>query len=74
MTFRDAIDRLGARITHEEVAEALGVSVASVRQYRLSPEAQAHRSAPAGWQKALARLARERGKELKALADQLERP
>jgi hypothetical protein len=73
MTFQDAVDRLGARVTHEEVASALGVSVASVRQYRLSPKAQAHRSAPAGWEKALARLARERGKKLKALADALDR-
>jgi hypothetical protein len=73
MKFRDAVDQLGTRITHEEVAGALGVSVASVRQYRLSPDAQAHRSAPPGWQKVLARLARERCKELKALADELER-
>jgi len=72
MTFQDAVDRLGARVTHEEVARALGVSVASVRQYRLLPSAHAHRSPPAGWEKVLARLARERGKELKALADKLE--
>lgn len=72
MTIRDAIDELGTRVTHEEIARALGVSVASVRQYRLSSDAQAHRSPPAGWQKVLARLARQRGKELKALADRLE--
>jgi hypothetical protein len=73
MTIGDAIDKLGARVTHEEIARALGVSVASVRQYRLSPSAQAHRSPASGWQKVLARLARQRGKELKALAARLEK-
>ncbi len=73
MEFRDAIDRLGERVTHEQVASALGVSVASVRQYRLSPDAKAHRSPPVGWRRVLARLARERGNELRALADELER-
>ncbi len=72
MDFRDAVDRLGERVTHEQVAHALGVSVASVRQYRLSPKAKAHRSPPDTWQKVLARLAKERSRELKALADALE--
>lgn len=73
MEFRDALDRLGERVTHEQVASALGVSVASVRQYRLSPDAKAHRSPPGGWQKTLATLARARGRELNALADELEK-
>jgi hypothetical protein len=73
MTFREAIDRLGDRVTHEQVADGLGVSIASVRQYRLSPEATAHRTPPAGWRRVLARLARERGDELRALAEELER-
>jgi hypothetical protein len=72
MNFREAIDRLGERITHEQAARALGVSVASVRQYRLSPEASAHRSAPGGWAKVLARLARNRARTLNDLADELE--
>ena len=71
MDFREAIDRLGERVTHEQAARALGVSVASVRQYRLPPEANAHRSAPPGWAEALARLARERARELSQLADDL---
>jgi hypothetical protein len=73
MDFREAIDRLGERVTHEQAARALGVSVASVRQYRLPPEANAHRSAPSGWPKVLARLARDRIRELSELADELER-
>jgi hypothetical protein len=73
MEFREAIDRLGERVTHEQAARALGVSVASVRQYRLSPEANASRSAPNGWAKVLARLARTRISELSELADELDR-
>ena len=73
MEFREAIDRLGERVTHEQVAEALGVSVPSVRQYRLSPDAKAHRTPPDGWQSALAKLARLRGDELHVLARELER-
>lgn len=73
MTFRNAVDRLGERVTHEEVARALGVSVASVRQYRLATKAKAHRTPPDTWPSVLARLARERIRELKALADELER-
>ena len=72
MNFREAIDRLGERVTHEQAARALGVSVASVRQYRLPPEANAYRSAPSGWAKVLARLARSRIRELSDLADELE--
>lgn len=72
MDFREAIDRLGERVTHEQAARALGVSVASVRQYRLSPEANAYRSAPIGWDKVLARLARNRIRELNELAEKLD--
>jgi hypothetical protein len=72
MDFREAIDRLGERVTHDQVARALGVSVASVRQYRLPPTANAHRSAPGDWAKVLAHLARTRIRELSELADELD--
>lgn len=71
MEFREALDKLGERVTHEEVASALGVSVASVRQYRLSPDARAHRSPPAGWPEVLSKLAEARGEELIELAQRL---
>ena len=71
MEFRVAIDQLGARVKHKEVADALGVSVASVRQYRLSPGARAHRTPPDGWPGVLAQLARKRGRKLEALAEKL---
>ena len=74
MNFREAIDRLGERVTHEQVAEALGVSVPSVRQYRLAPNAKAARNPPHGWEKVLARLARTRAAWLVGLADQLDPP
>jgi DNA-binding GntR family transcriptional regulator len=73
MEFREALDRLGERVTHEEVAAALGVSVASVRQYRLSADARAHRTPPAGWPEVLSKLARARGEELIELAEALNR-
>lgn len=72
MDFREAVDRLGERVTHDHVARALGISVASVRQYRLPPEANAYRSAPRGWAKVLSRLARIRIRELSELADELD--
>jgi hypothetical protein len=72
MNFREAIDRLGERVTHEQAARALGVSVASVRQYRLPPEANAHRTAPSGWPKVLSRLAKDRARELNELAEILD--
>lgn len=71
MEFREALDKLGERVTHEEVAAALGVSVASVRQYRLSAEAKAHRSPPTAWPEVLAKLAKARGEELIDLAHAL---
>jgi hypothetical protein len=52
-------------------ASALGVSVASVRQYRLSADARAHRSPPPGWPEVLAKLAEARGEELIELAQRL---
>jgi hypothetical protein len=72
MEFREALDKLGERVTHDEVAEALGVSVASVRQYTLAEEARAHRSPPAGGPEVLSRLARARGEELIELAQALQ--
>lgn len=73
MSIRNAIDELGRRVTHEEIAAALGVSVASVRQYRLATNAKAHRSPPPTWKQAIATLARSRAHELASLADELEK-
>ena len=72
MNFKNATDELlGACISHQELADALGVSVATVRQARLSEAAKAHRSPPEGWQRAVRRLATQRASRLDALARQL---
>ena len=36
MNFREATDGLFSRVSHEDLARALGVSVASIRQARLN--------------------------------------
>jgi hypothetical protein len=71
MDFRTAANLLGEQITTAEIAEALGVSPHSIRQARLVEGAPGFRRPPAGWQEALARLAEQRGTELKALAAEL---
>jgi hypothetical protein len=60
MTFKKATDRLFSRVDHEDLAKALKVSVASIRQARLSPDALARRSPPPDWETAVLRLAEER--------------
>jgi DNA-binding GntR family transcriptional regulator len=57
MEFREATDELLSRISHEQLAETLGVSVAAVRQARLAQSANAHRPPPKDWRFAVIRLA-----------------
>ena len=57
MNFKEATDGLFDRISHEGLADALGVSVASIRQAQLRDDAKAHRTPPEGWEKAAIRLA-----------------
>jgi DNA-binding GntR family transcriptional regulator len=71
MTFKQATDRLFSRIDHRELAKALGVSVASIRQARLKPDALAHRSPPPGWEKALLRLSEERVLHFRKLIEEI---
>jgi hypothetical protein len=44
-----------------------------VKQALLPPESAAHRSPPPGWEAALVKLAKSKGKELAKLVAQLER-
>jgi hypothetical protein len=60
MDFREATDSLFNRIDHEELAKALGVSIASIRQARLRSSAAAYRTPPDEWEGAIIRLAEER--------------
>lgn len=74
MDFKTATDRLFRTVTHAELAERLGCSVATIRQARLDPRANAHRSPPAGWQDVVRELARERALDFSDLAAGLDQP
>jgi len=71
MDFRKATDELLAGISHQELAKALGTSVATVRQARLDEAAKAHRRPPEGWEPKVARLARAKAAHFARLADRL---
>ncbi|MCH9052166.1 MAG: hypothetical protein IIA72_13980 [Proteobacteria bacterium] len=71
MKFKEATDSLFSTIGHAAFAEALGVSVASVRQARLRKEAKAHRGPPSDWQDTVIRLAEERVWHYRKLIEKL---
>jgi len=71
MNFKDATDGLFDRIDHAELAEALGVSVASIRQARLTPTAKAYREAPKNWESAAIRLAEKQVWHYRRLIEQI---
>jgi DNA-binding GntR family transcriptional regulator len=71
MNFKKATDRLFSRVDHQDLAKALKVSVASIRQARLSPDALAHRSPPRGWENAVLRLAEERVRHFQKLVEEI---
>jgi hypothetical protein len=71
MNFKQATDRLFSRVDHQDLAKALGVSVASIRQARLKPDALAHRSPPPDWENALVRLAEERVGHFRKLIEEI---
>jgi len=73
MKFKEATDELFSRIAHEDLADALGISVASVRQSRLDSSANAHRAPPRGWRDAVIKLAELRLRRYRHLIDQLEK-
>lgn len=57
MDFKEATDMLFGQVDHADLAEALGVSVATIRQARLNPGAKARRAPPKNWAFAVVRLA-----------------
>jgi hypothetical protein len=71
MDFRSTTDALFARLDHDDLAKALGVSIASIRQARLRDGAAAHRRPPNGWQEVILKLAEERHSHYGKLVDQL---
>ena len=60
MNFHQGTDRLTARVTQEELAAELDVSIPAIRQARLKFGAKAHRPPPKDWQRAVIRLAEEK--------------
>lgn len=68
--FQSATDTLLAAPKLEELAEAIGCSLASVKQARMKAEG-GRRSPPPGWEAAVARLARHRAAQLEKLAAKL---
>ncbi len=71
MDFKNITDDLFASVSHDEFAEAIGVSVATIRQARLDQRAKAHRSPPSGWEKGALRLAEARARHFERLAERL---
>lgn len=71
MDFREATDKLFDGVQQADLAEALGVSIASIRQARLSPNAKAYREAPKNWRYAVIRLSEKRIMDHRQLINQL---
>lgn len=71
MDFRKATDALFMRVGHEDLAKALSVSVALIRQARLGSSAEAHRSPPEDWKKAVLSLAETQELHYRRLAKRL---
>jgi hypothetical protein len=71
MNFREATDDLCDAVSHEELAKALGVSVATVRQARLRSDAKAHRAPPGDWKRAVTSLAKQRVEHYRVLLERL---
>jgi hypothetical protein len=71
MDFKKVTDDLFRRTDHAELAAALGVSVASIRQARLNPSAKAYRAPPKDWENTVIRLAEERVWHYRQLIDRI---
>ena len=71
MNFKDATDELFDRVSHQELADSLGVSVASIRQARLPETAKAYRQPPGAWQDRVIRIAERRIMHYRQLIDRI---
>ena len=59
-------------MTHEAIAEALGVAPSTVRASRLDPSSPNYRKPPDGWREKLSKVANARVGSLGKLAEELE--
>ena len=73
MNFREAVDALCSSLNHEDVAEALGVSVQTIRQARMKEDSRSFREPPKNWERALIRLAESRVSYYRRLMDKLQK-
>jgi len=58
MNFKQTTDALLESVTLEDLADAIGVSVQTIRQARAAEGTSAHRTPPPGWEAGAASLAR----------------
>jgi DNA-binding GntR family transcriptional regulator len=72
MDFRGATDKLGAAITHDDIARQLGISVQSIRQARMNGDSLGQRKPPDNWKVAPVALAESRITYFKRLIEQQE--
>lgn len=72
MNFRKATDELLASVKLEDLANALGKPVQSIRMARAEEGSPSFRPPPSGWEAATAKLARKQAAKLARLADRLE--
>ena len=70
-SFRDITDDLFSKIGAEDLAMELGCAVGSVKQARMDQTSPSYRNPPPGWEKAAAKLARDRAAYFTALAKKL---
>ena len=71
INFRQATDELFEVVTHEELADAIGCSVATIRQARRAEGTASYRSPPKGWEKAALKLAEQKADHFKRLVAKL---
>lgn len=71
MDFKTATDELLSCISHHQLADALGCSVSTIRQARLSETAHARRAPPKDWEARIAALAQEKSEHFRELAAKL---
>ena len=71
INFRQATDELFEVVTHEELADAIGCSVATIRQARRTEGTPSYRTPPKGWEKAALKLAEQKAEHFKRLVAKL---
>ncbi len=72
MDFKKATDQLFDGVSHADLAEELLVSIAAIRQARLSPKAKAFRQPPPGWENGALRLAKRESVKFQQLIEELQ--